>query len=180
MDIQLIHNEHPARIRVRLNRVEDVPAEVFVGPCGADRCGDHLSGNHVPVPDQTHRPVTGVFELNPFGLMGLHRNRFRIAFQSLHTGHLVRAYGVRIALKRQLRGLQIRLADLFDLSLEELGILFFGVQPLARSIHAFRVCLFTSWVTGTAPESAWKLAEGTQHPLAPTPLRVFPPENTLV
>ena len=138
MNIQPVDNEHPPRFRVRLDRAEDVPAEVFVPPRRADRGCDHLTLDHVPVPDQTHRSVTRVFKLNSFRMARLHRDRFRNPLQCLNAGHFVGADGVRIALEMQFRSFQIRLAHNLNLSLEHVRILLLCVEPVPAAMRLQR------------------------------------------
>ena len=99
MDVQSVHDEHPARIRVGLNGVEYVPDKIFIRPSRPNRRRYHLTFHHMPVADQTLRTVSLVFEFNPLRLTGLDGNRLRNSFQSLDAGHLIRTDGVCNALK---------------------------------------------------------------------------------
>ena len=142
MDVQLVDNEYPARLRVGPDRAVNVPAEVFVcaqrAPRRTDRRCDHLALGHIPVPDQTDCAMTPVFKLDPFRLARLHGDRFRNPLQRLHAGHLVDADRVCIALEIQLGSFLIRLAHDLDLTLKHLRILFLRVEPVPAAMRLQR------------------------------------------
>ena len=134
MRVQVVGHEHPARITVGLDRMENVPQEVFFGPCRADRRSNHLSLDDVPIPSQTQRAVARVFEFNPRRLAWLHRDCLGIAFQGLNARHLVHTHCVRVVLEIQFRRLQVSVANYLHLLLEYFGVLLRGVEPVLAAM----------------------------------------------
>lgn len=120
----------------------NVPAEVFVraqrAPRRADRRCDHLTLDHIPVPDQTHRAMTLVFKLHPFRPARLQGDRFGSPLQRLHAGHPVGADRVRLKRKIQFRSFLVRLAHDLDLTLKHLRILFLCVEPVPAAMRLQR------------------------------------------
>ena len=134
MRIQIVRHEHPSRVRVGLDRVKNVPQEIFFGTRRADGRSDHLSLHDVPISNQTQRAVTRVFELDSRRLAGFHRDRLGITFQGLNASHLVHAYRVRIVPEIQFRSLQVSVANRPYLLVEHLGILLRAVEPVLAAM----------------------------------------------
>ncbi len=94
--IQVVYHEYPSRCPVDGHRVVNVPGKIFFRARRADRRCNHLPEHHVPIAGQAQRPMAFVFEFDPRGLAGPHRDGLGDSLKGLNAGHLVYRNRVRI------------------------------------------------------------------------------------
>ncbi len=135
MSIQIVHDEDPPRLRVGLDRVKNVPHEIFFRACHTNGRRGHLALYYIPIADQAQRPMSRVFEFDPLHLAGLHRDRLGNTLQRLNTRHLVHRDGIRILLEIQVWSFQIRLTNGLYLLFENLGIFLLGGEPILAAVR---------------------------------------------
>ncbi len=114
MRVELISNEDPDRLWVRLNGLFDVSGEVGFGARGSQTGHNDLPSGHLQVGNQTQGPMPLVFELLPLNLTGQHRQAGMQTLQGLNASHLIGAHHMR-PLRRKRWGRFIDLTDRTDL-----------------------------------------------------------------
>src|SRR6516225_7060122 len=122
VDVQVVHDEDPRRLRVRRHRLGHVPDEVSFRTRRPQGGRQQVAGDDMEVRDQRRRAMPLVLELPTFHLTGLRRQGGGHALQRLQAGHLVRADRMRVLLRVQARRLLVTSAHGLDLLLEVLRV----------------------------------------------------------
>lgn len=135
--VELVGDEDPARVGIGVDGLVYVADEVFLGSGRSDRWADHFASHHVEVRDQRQGAMADVLELDTFNEAGAHRFRFMQAFERLHARLLVGADHVH-ALRRELRSVAVRVANLLDVFLVLLGrfALILRCQPILALVRS--------------------------------------------
>ena len=89
--IELISDKEPGGLWIGLDGLGNVRGEVRFGARGSDAWGNHLTGGHIQVGDQTLRAMAFIFEFLSLDVTGQHGQRGVEAFEGLDAGHLIGA-----------------------------------------------------------------------------------------
>jgi hypothetical protein len=129
MGVELIGDEDPARLRIRLDGLFDVSDEVGFRARGSTAGSQDLSSGHIQIGDQTQRAMPFLFKFFSLDVTGLHRQRGVETFEGLDAGHLIGACHMR-ARRSQCRGRLIHLAHRADLLDQFSGVVGWWSEPV--------------------------------------------------
>ena len=129
MDVEVVLNQDPRHVGIGGHGLVDVGHVVGLGACGADRFGEHIPSDNVPVADQGGGAVARVLEFLFGDLVHARWLVGSVAFEGLQARHLVGADRPRAIGGVPGGGLAIGFADLTHTVREHHRILLRRVQP---------------------------------------------------
>ena len=138
MGVEIVHDKHPAGIRVSRDRLSDVIGKIAIVAGLVNGRGDHLSLDYMPVASHANGAMTRVLAFDPGDLPGSCRPGFGATLVGLQAGHLVNANGVRVFKMIKPRCIEIGLTNRFDLRCEFLRIFFSGKTPVLVAVRLDR------------------------------------------
>lgn len=134
MSVELIGDEDPGRLRVRLNGLSDMSGEVGFGAGGSQAGHDDAPGGHLQIGNQTQRAMPLVFEFLVLDLAGQQRQAGMQPLQSLNAGHLIGAHHMRALCCKCWRRF-IDLTDRADLLGQIHGVIGRWSEPVALAMR---------------------------------------------
>lgn len=129
MRVELVGNEDPARLRIRLDGLFDVSDEVGFGAGGSNAGSHDLAGGHIQIGNQTHRAMPFIFKFLSLDVTRLHGQRRVETFQSLDASHLIGARHMRPCCSKRRSGL-IHLTHRADLRRQFSGVVGGWGEPI--------------------------------------------------
>lgn len=140
MRVELIGDEDPSRLRVRLDGLGNVSDEVGFGARGSQAGCDDLAGGHLQIGDQAEGAMPFIFEFLSLDMTRQHRQGRMKPLKGLDAGHLIGAYHMR-PLRRKRGGRFIDLTDRADLFGQLRGIVGRWSEPVALAMGLQRTRL---------------------------------------
>ncbi len=95
MSVELIGDEDPGRLWVRLNGLGDVSSEVGFGAGGSKAGHDHSPRGHLQIGNQAQSTMPLVFEFLSLDVTRQHRQRWVESFEGLDARHFIGAHHMR-------------------------------------------------------------------------------------
>lgn len=140
MRVELIGDEDPGRLGVRLDGLGDVSGEAGFGAGGSKAGRDDLTGGHLQISDQAEGAMPLVFEFLPLDMTGQHRQGRTKPLDGLDASHLIGAQHM-CSLLRKYRSRFIDLTDGTDLFSQLSGIVGRRSEPVALAMGLQRAHL---------------------------------------
>jgi len=123
VDVELVHDENPSRLRIGGYGFLDMSGEVLIGAGLSYGGSDHPARGHLEVGEQTPAAVALVLVFLALNAARSHRKGGMEALKCLNATLLVGAYQVSASLV-QLQRLCVMLTDSFDPLIKDLGLRF--------------------------------------------------------
>lgn len=140
MGVELIAHEDPFPFGVNTDGLFDVLGEIHLGTGVANGWTEDLSRGYLKIGNERLCSVSNIFKFPSFLEAGFGWLRWVESFQCLDAGHLVRTDDMG-SLVVQGDSLCIGIANSVYLSIENLGLFIFGIEPITGSV-GFKVCFF--------------------------------------
>ncbi len=136
VNVQLVADDDPLRVRVGTHGASHVVHKVHFGPRGLYCRAHDLARHHVQVGDQALRAVAFVLEFAAFDLAGSCGLGRGDAFQRLDAGHFIGADRVSAVFGPSLGSLQIRVTHGLHPHVElRVGLFVRRVEPVPRAMR---------------------------------------------
>lgn len=135
MRIQLIAQDDPACIGIRLDQSRYVFNKVCFGPGMSDCWSDEFASGQMDVPRQDGCPMPDVVKLSAFHFACLGRQGFPIPLKSLYAGFFVDADHMNPFDFVLFLGCGMQFADLFYLLCKLIPVLNVGMFPVSTSMR---------------------------------------------
>jgi hypothetical protein len=133
MGVELIGDEDPGGLWIRLDGLFDVSGEVGFGACGSKAGHDDSPGGHLQIGNQAQGAMPLIFEFLPLDLTGQHRQARMQPLQCLNAGHLIGTHHM-CTLRCKRGGRFIDLTDGADLLGQFGGVVGRWSEPVALAM----------------------------------------------
>ena len=140
MGVELIGDEDPARLWIRLDGLFDVGSEVGFGAGRSQAGHDNLPGGHLQIGDQAQGAMPLVLEFLPLDVTGQHRQAGVQPLQGLNTSHLIGTQHMG-ALRGKRRGGFVDLTNRADLLGQLRGVVGWWSEPVPLAMGLQRTHL---------------------------------------